>query len=97
LIIAQFIKNFEDGTAENEFHEDLEITRVNNVNGFPSFLIKSDNGKKVLLKGYQSYDNFRAVIDYLTNGKLTEKNIEGTEESIFDFINNTVMFHKLKL
>jgi putative protein-disulfide isomerase len=72
--------------TEKAFHEDLKITQSNNANGFPSFLIKSNNGKKVMLRGYQSYDNFKSVIDYLTNGKLTEKSIQVNEDSIFDFI-----------
>ena len=39
------------------------------------------------LRGFQSYETFKAVIDQLTNNELKAKNIERTEENIMAFIN----------
>jgi predicted DsbA family dithiol-disulfide isomerase len=86
LDIGKFIKSLNDGTAEKAFYEDLEATRAYRVQGFPSFLVKGSNGKEIMLRGYQSFDTFKAVIDEITNGELTPKNIEKTEENIINFI-----------
>jgi len=85
--VAQFIKSFSDGSAEKAFYEDLKITQAYKIHGFPSFLIKGNVGKEILLRGYQSYDAFQEVINHLTNGSLVAKRIEGTEEAILDFVN----------
>jgi predicted DsbA family dithiol-disulfide isomerase len=87
LDIAKFIQNFTDGTAEKAFQLDLQITRANRVHGFPTFLIKASNGKEVMLRGFQSFEAFKAVIDQITNGEIIPKNIENTKENIMYFIN----------
>lgn len=87
LDIAKFIESFSDGTAEKAFQEDLKITSSYRVHGFPSFLVKSSDGKEILLRGYQSFETFKAVIDQITNGELVQKNIAKNEESIMNFIN----------
>ncbi|MDF2675101.1 MAG: oxidoreductase [Clostridiales bacterium] len=84
--IAKFIKSFSDGTAEKAFEEDLKVTGSYRVHGFPSFLVKSSEGKGIMLRGYQSFDTFKAVIDQITNGELAPKKIEKTEENIMSFI-----------
>lgn len=85
LDVAKFIKNFTDGSAEQAFYEDLKITRSHGVHGFPTFLIKC-NGKEIMLRGFQTYEAFKEVINYLSNGELQEREIEGTESTILDFI-----------
>jgi putative protein-disulfide isomerase len=87
LDIAKFIKSFTDGTAEKAFQEDLQITKANRVQGFPSFAVKASNGKAIMLKGFQSFETFKAVIDQITDGEIIPKNIEKTEENVMDFIN----------
>lgn len=87
LDIARFIVNLNDGTAEKAFREDLEITRSYRVNGFPSYAVKVNNGKALMLRGFQSFETFKAVIDQLTNNELIPKTIEKTEENIMSFIN----------
>jgi putative protein-disulfide isomerase len=85
--IAKFIQNFTDGTAEKAFRLDLQITRANKVHGFPTFEVKASNGKAVMLRGFQSFETFKTVIDQITNGEVTPKDIEKTEENIMNFIN----------
>jgi predicted DsbA family dithiol-disulfide isomerase len=85
--IAKFLESLKDDTAEKAFREDLEITRAHRVHGFPSYLVKASNGKTLMLKGFQSFETFKAVVDQLTNNGLTPKTIEKTEENIMSFIN----------
>lgn len=87
LDIARFIVDLNDGTAETAFREDLEVTRSNRVHGFPSYAVKISNGKALILRGFQSFETFKAVIDQLTNNELIPKTIEKTEENIISFIN----------
>jgi putative protein-disulfide isomerase len=87
LDIARFIANLNDGTAEKAFREDLEITRSNRVQGFPSYAVKTSNGKTLMLRGFQSFETFKAVIAQLTNNEILPKTIEKTEENIMSFIN----------
>ena len=85
--IARFITNLNDGTAEKAFSEDLEITRSYRVHGFPSYAVKANNEKALILRGFQSFETFKAVIDQLTNNELIPKTVEKTEENIMSFIN----------
>jgi predicted DsbA family dithiol-disulfide isomerase len=87
LDIGKFMEAFNDGRAEKAFREDLAITRTHRVHGFPSYLVKTNDGKSLSLRGFQSYETFKAVIDQLTNNELKAKNIERTEENIMAFIN----------
>lgn len=86
LNVAQFIQNFTDGTAEKAFMEDLQTTKKFKVHGFPTFLVKATNGKEVLLRGHQSYETFRQVIQQITDGMIIEKKLEATTDAILHFI-----------
>lgn len=83
--VAKFIKSYTNGSAKEAFDEDLKITRAHRVHGFPTFLVKYD-GKEIMLRGYQSYETFKEVINHLSNGEIPDREIEGTESSILDFI-----------
>lgn len=87
LDIAKFIASLNDGIAEKAFREDLEITRSYRVHGFPSYVVKASNGKALMLRGFQSFETFKAVIDQITNNELIPKTIEKTEENVLSFIN----------
>jgi thioredoxin-related protein len=50
------------------------LTHSYRVHGFPTFLIKSSNGKGIMLRGYQQFDTFKAMIDQITNGELAPEN-----------------------
>lgn len=86
LEVAKFIENFSDGSAEKAFLEDQKICREYKVQGFPTFLVKFGEEKKVILRGYQSYENINAVIKQITNNKIIENKIESNEETVLSFI-----------
>ena len=43
--------------------------------------------KSMLLRGYQNYNTFNAVINQLTNGEIQEVKLQPTEENVLNFIN----------
>ena len=86
LDITRFLEDFTNGKAKAAFEIDLQTTAAHKANGFPSFLVKyGDN--TMLLRGYQNYSNFKAVINHLSTGEIKENNIESCEEAVLDFIN----------
>lgn len=85
LNVPQFIKNLNDGSAEMAFLEDLKLTSSYGANGFPSFLIKLGD-KGIMLRGYNTFDTFKAVIEQLTNGEVTPKQLGKSEAVILEFI-----------
>lgn len=85
LDIAQFLEDYTNGKAESAFQEDLQTTAQFRAHGFPTFLIRYGE-KSMLLRGYQNYNNFKAVINQVTNGEIQEVKIQPTEENVFEFI-----------
>lgn len=85
LDIARFLDDYTNGKAEAAFQEDLQTTAQFRAHGFPTFLIRYGE-KSMLLRGYQNYNNFKAVINQVTNGEIQEVKIQPTEENVFEFI-----------
>ena len=86
LNIAEFIADMENGKAQNAFEEDRYLTKTHRANGFPSFLIKNKAGKEIMLRGYQSYENFKSTINHLSNNELVENKQEASEKEILNFV-----------
>jgi putative protein-disulfide isomerase len=86
LDISLFLDDFTNGKAEKAFEEDLFTTAQYRAHGFPTFLLKYGE-KSTLLRGYQNYNNFKAVINQLTNSEVKEVKVLPTEENIIEFIN----------
>jgi len=85
LDISKFIERFTDGSAEEEFKKDLNIASQYSVRGFPSFLIKYGD-KKLLLRGYQTFDAVKSVIKNMTNDAVKMNHIDKTENNVLKFI-----------
>jgi len=85
LDIAQFLNDFTNGKAQKAFEEDLYTTAQFRANGFPAFLIKYGENS-TLLRGYQNYNNFKAVINHISNGAVHEVLVMPSEENILNFI-----------
>lgn len=86
LDVAKFIESFSNGTAEKAFREDREIMKNYKVFVLPTFLVRFNNCKEVMLKTYKPFDTFKAVIDEITNRQIVEKKIKKTKENIMNFI-----------
>lgn len=86
LDISRFLEDFTNGKAKAAFEEDLSTTAQFRAHGFPTFLIRYGE-KSTLLRGYQNYNNFKAVINQVTNGEIKEVKVNPTEENVLEFIN----------
>ncbi|MHB8133119.1 MAG: DsbA family protein [Anaerolineaceae bacterium] len=89
LDIAAFIERINDGSAKAAFEDDLRLTAQFGVRGFPTFLINY-GGKSVMLRGYQRFEAFKAVIKSLAGDAVKEQAVEKTEENIIGFIEKHV-------
>jgi len=85
LDIARFLDDFTHGSAQRAFEQDLATTTKYGARGFPSFLMKYGE-KEMVIRGYQQYEDFKALIGRLTGGKLQELPIAANEESIMAFV-----------
>ncbi|MFA7435073.1 MAG: DsbA family protein [Bacilli bacterium] len=91
LKVGAFIQAMEDGTAERLFQEDLLFTRTNRVFGFPSFLIRNNyNGKSIILRGYQDYEDIKDVMEYISDEDLVEVIKEKTPENIIGYLKESI-------
>ncbi len=85
LDIARFLEDFNRGAARKAFEEDLATTVRYGARGFPSFLMKYGD-TKIVIRGYQRYEDFQAMIEHLSGGEIQERLISADEESIMAFI-----------
>lgn len=88
LDIPRYMSSMSDGSAEQAFKSDLNIMHKYSIRGFPSYLLKNDEGKEVVIRGYQTYDDFMAAISMLSKDVVTPTKIDVSEETILDFISH---------
>jgi predicted DsbA family dithiol-disulfide isomerase len=81
--LAEDIKS---GGAENAFYEDLLECRTRGITGFPTFLIRDNSGREVLLRGYQPFENFEEAFRKLAGNDLQPRTIQAGESSILSFV-----------
>lgn len=72
LDIARFLEDFSHGAAQMAFEDDLALTAQYQAHGYPTFLVRFGK-KEALLRGYKRYEEFKAVIELLTNGTIFER------------------------
>ena len=82
----QFIEDIKNGRAEKEFQKDLKEARSKGITGFPTFLIKSSDGKEVILHGYQNFERFEQTFHNLKGDDLKPRQIVASENNILEFI-----------
>jgi putative protein-disulfide isomerase len=85
LDIVRFLDDFTQGAAQKAFEQDLAATAKYGARGFPSFLLKYEE-KEMMIRGYQRYDDFNALIKHLSKGEIQERPVPANEESIMAFI-----------
>lgn len=86
LNTKNLLKNMEEGCAVNLFKEDLKIIKSFHISTFPSFLIRSEMGDSIIVRGYQDYETFREIINYLSNNEVTEAIYEANDYNINQYI-----------
>lgn len=91
LKIGQFIEDMESGSALRLFEEDKLFAKQNKINTFPSFLIRNNyNGKSMILRGYQTYENFKNTIQYLSDEALVELFREKSEADVVLYLKEEI-------
>jgi len=86
LDISMLITAMRNGSAEQAFKADQDIMHRYSIRGFPSYLLKGVKGKEIVMRGYQTYDDFVAVINILSKNIVNPPNIVASEETVLDFI-----------
>lgn len=81
-----FGRALENGTAEERFLGDLALTRGLGVSSFPTFLVKTDTGKQLMVRGFQDVEAFRDVISYITDGEMKPIEVPPREELLQDLL-----------
>lgn len=89
LDVARFLEDFSHGAAQMAFEDDLEVTARYQAHGYPTFLVRFGE-KETLLRGYRKYEDFKAVMELLTNGAIHERLVPASEEAIMAFIRTYV-------
>ena len=85
LDLATFIGHLTDGSAEQAFRADLELTRQFGVSGFPTFRL-SYGERALLLRGYQGFAAMQAVIETLCAGTLQWRAPTPDADSLLGFL-----------
>lgn len=65
-----FRQALEDGSAERAFRTDLGLVAALGVSVFPTFRVKSNTARQMMMRGYNSREDFEAVFRELTGGTL---------------------------
>ena len=85
-----FEKALDNGTAEERFHGDLALTRGLGVSSFPTFLVKMDEGKQLMVRGFQDVESFRDILSYMTDGEMMPIEVPPDEE----LLGNLLLTHR---
>lgn len=86
LDLDRFRSDMESGAAESAFREDLAECRAKGVRGFPSYLIRGDNGREVLLSGYISFEAFATWFDELASQELSRNKPPFDLTTVYEFV-----------
>lgn len=83
--IGAFLTHLYDGTAERAFNADRGLMAGLGVHGFPTFLVKY-NSAQYMLRGYNNYETFVAVISSATQGAVKPIDVEASEDNLLSFM-----------
>lgn len=86
LDAKKFVEDIKSGKAERAFREDVMEARMKGITGFPTFLIRTREGKEILLHGYQKFETFEMIFKKFAGSTLKAKRIEANEKSILAFV-----------
>ena len=85
LDTVRLLDDLTHGSAQKAFEQDLAATAKYGARGFPSFLLKYEQ-KEIVVRGYQQYDDFKALIGHLSKGAILERPVQANEAAILSFI-----------
>lgn len=68
--VAAFRQALEDGSAGRAFRTDLGLVEAMGVSVFPTFRVKSSRARQVMMRGYNTLEDFQNVFSELSGGTL---------------------------
>ena len=68
--MTAFEQALRDGSAKRAFQTDLGLGQALGVSAFPTFLVKSAQARQILMRGFNTRQDFERVIAQLTDGEL---------------------------
>lgn len=83
---VEFLKYYNDGTAENKFMEDLILCRQLGIYTLPSYLIQYEENA-MLIKSLIGYDSFVSAIKEITKNKIFPKKVTQSIEELCKLLN----------
>lgn len=69
----RFAKDLKSKKAEEDFWADLYEARSQGISGFPTFVIRNQEGQEIMLHGYRSFETFTRVFNDLAKSPLLER------------------------
>lgn len=85
LDVSAFLMHLNDGSARKAFNGDRDLMVGLGVHGFPTFLVKY-NGAQYMLRGYNSYETFVAVINSATQGAIKPIEVKANANALLSFM-----------
>ncbi|NLW28627.1 MAG: hypothetical protein GXY98_01805 [Erysipelothrix sp.] len=73
--VVAFIRALNSEEASNVYNEELANTKGSGVIVFPTFIVRVNTERQVMLRGYQTLDSFKQVINYLSDGLIKETEV----------------------
>lgn len=83
--VTDFLARLNDGSAKKAFYDDLARAEDAGVHVFPTFLIKFDK-EQYILRGFNSYEDFAAVIHSAAKGAVKPVSVKAEQESLQIFM-----------
>lgn len=96
ISVDEFIKHYEDGSAEALMNDDFMLRQSLGVRGLPAYLFEYED-KQALVNGVIGYDQFSFMIRQLTDGELSEKQPEISTERVRQLINQHPLISPIEI
>jgi putative protein-disulfide isomerase len=81
----RLLADIDNGSAEAEFKDDLQLCRDNDVTGFPSYEVHVPGGEEVAMFGFHNFSAFESTFKRLAGDRLKLREMVADDESIFKF------------
>jgi len=78
----RFAKDLESKKAKDAFYADLHEARSQGISGFPTFVIRNQEGQEIMLRGYRSFETFKEVFHSLVKVPLKERSPTNIENFV---------------
>ncbi len=82
---ARFLDDL-DGRARDVFEADLDECASRGVRGFPTFLVRTRDGRERLMRGYQGYDAFATVFAAFAGEELETRRPTFSDGAVLTFV-----------